>query len=427
MNCLASIFLDFSLPNATTWAYFSLLLAVALFFKFTRLVSMRNWDVLALFLLVPGLLLRQEANSAAPEGELRKTPTAAPDGAPAPAANGHALWYAYLALLAGTGFMFARCLVDLALVRRPAATANMNLAGLAWLGAALFLALIAVAARRPVVGELDAVRWTRGLAIVAHLSVVAALVIIGWRHFQDIHAGMAAATFYLLLPYTATLFDQLPQVLPMALILWAIALYPWPTFSGLVLGLSAGSMYFPALLLPVWLSFYGRRGAGRFAGAFALGALGGMGLMSLLIWLEGPLADDVQALYNVFAWQQWKRPTTEGIWIGAHWAYRTPIFVAYAAFAVGTAFWPKPKTLAHLLALSAALISGCQFWLADRGGLYVLWYLPLLLLLTFRPNLIDREPTAINAETDWLHRLGRRLQALVRRALRVPEPLSPVE
>jgi len=431
MNCCASIFLDFSLPNATTWFYFSLLLAVALFFKFSRLVSMRNWDVLALFLLVPGLLLRQEANTAPAEGALRKTPTATPDGPPAPAVSASALWYAYLALLCGSGFLFARCLVDLALVRRPAATANMNLAGLAWLAAALFLALMAVALRRPTVPLLAdagaAVRWTRGLAILAHLSVVTALIGIGWRHFQDLHAGMAAATFYLLLPYTASFFEQLPQVLPMALLLWAVALYPWPTFAGLLLGLAAGSMYFPALLLPVWLSFYGRRGAGRFAGAFALGALAGLGLMSLLVWLEGPLADDVQALHHVFDWQQWKRPATEGIWIGAHWAYRTPIFVAYAAFAVATLFWPRPKTLAHLLALSAALIVGMQFWLADRGGLYVLWYLPLLLLLVFRPNLTDREPTPIHADTDWLHRAGRRLQRLVRRVLRVPEPASAVE
>src|ERR1700752_4389551 len=63
MSIFASIFLEFNLPNATTWFYFSLLLAVALFFKFTRLLSVRNWDVLTLFLLVPGLLLIQEGHS----------------------------------------------------------------------------------------------------------------------------------------------------------------------------------------------------------------------------------------------------------------------------------------------------------------------------------------------------------------------------
>ena len=54
-----SVFLNFNLPNATTWFYFSFLLAVALFFKFSRLLSIRNWDVIFLFLLAPGLLLIQ--------------------------------------------------------------------------------------------------------------------------------------------------------------------------------------------------------------------------------------------------------------------------------------------------------------------------------------------------------------------------------
>src|SRR5262249_55133929 len=56
-----SIFFDFNLPNGTTWFYFSFLLAVALFLKFSRLLSIRNWDVVTLFLLVPGFLLLQEA------------------------------------------------------------------------------------------------------------------------------------------------------------------------------------------------------------------------------------------------------------------------------------------------------------------------------------------------------------------------------
>src|SRR5436190_3608390 len=56
-----TVFLEFNLPNATTWFYFSFLLAVALFFKFGRVLSIRNWDVVTLFLLVPGLLLVQAA------------------------------------------------------------------------------------------------------------------------------------------------------------------------------------------------------------------------------------------------------------------------------------------------------------------------------------------------------------------------------
>src|SRR6516164_5943507 len=69
MMSSASVFLDFNLPNATTWFYFSLLLSVALFFKFNRLLSIRNLDVVALFLLVPALLLIQEPRERPPVGK----------------------------------------------------------------------------------------------------------------------------------------------------------------------------------------------------------------------------------------------------------------------------------------------------------------------------------------------------------------------
>ena len=67
----------------------------------------------------------------------------------------------------------------------------------------------------------------------------------------------------------------------------------------------------------------------------------------------------------------------------------------------------RTAVLAFLF-LGAAVLIGIQFWYADKGGLYILWYLPLLLLLVFRPNLSERVPPPIQTETDWLHRLGRR-------------------
>jgi hypothetical protein len=103
-----------------------------------------------------------------------------------------------------------------------------------------------------------------------------------------------------------------------------------------------------------------------------------------------------------------------------------PVFIAYLAFVLTTAFWPSPKNLAHLIALTAAALLGVQFWYADEGGVYVLWYLPLVLLLVFRPNLADRQPPAIIPETDWLRRVGRRLVRAARRAVGVPEPVAPV-
>jgi hypothetical protein len=152
-------------------------------------------------------------------------------------------------------------------------------------------------------------------------------------------------------------------------------------------------------------------------------SLAGLGL---ILWWDGELARHIKTAVEFTDWQPWKVPTNEGFWTGVHWAYRIPVFIAYVAFALTTFFWPRPKNLAHLLALSAAVLIGIQFWFADKGGVYVLWYLPLVLLLVFRPNLSDRVPPVITPETDLLRRVGQRLRRFGQRVLRLPEPVPQV-
>jgi hypothetical protein len=450
IQTVATIFLAFELPNATTWFYFSLILALAFFVKFSRLLSIRNWDVLSLFLLVPGLLLLEEGQTTP-----REPPSRASEGASETKtvhANGNVpnslRWFGYVWLLAGSFYFLVRCVVDLALVRRPVLTPNLSVGGLAWFGGALLVALIVVAVRpadgpasgtgresaalvqlesgvetaakkaaRGVTGTDVRFVASRALAIVCHLAIVAALVVIGWRHFQDIHAGMAAAVCYLLLPYTALKGSQLPHVLPMALVLWAVVFYRRPGLAGLFLGLAAGAVYFPLLLLPLWLGFYWGRGAGRFLAFFGLAAGVYLAAVGLTLWMQGDLAASLKTALDLSDWQAWKAPTTEGFWTGIHWAYRIPVFIAYLVFLVATTLWPAPKNLAHVLALSAAVLIGIQFWYADQGGEYVLWYLPLLLLLVFRPNLSDRRPPLIVPETDRLVAVGRWIGRRLRRLL----------
>jgi hypothetical protein len=431
-----SIFLDFQLPNATTWSYFSFLLSVALFFKFRRLISFRNWDILSAFLLVPGLLLIQEANLKG-DGDSRLR------------------WVGYMWLLGGSGYFFVRCLIDLALVRRPALAPNLSPGGLTWLAATLFICLVSVAARSPQgspsetvgkrsvvieevekrvetaardVGARDTEFWVhRILAVLCHAAVVAGLIMIGVRHFQDVHGGIAAATFYLLLPYTALYVGQLHHIWPIAFLLWAIALYRRPTVAGVLVGVATGGAYFPVVTLPIWISFYWRRGGSRFVATF-FGA-GGMSLLAAigLLWIRGELQSSVRAALDMADWQAWKAPTTEGFWIGIPWPYRLPVFVAYVAFILTTAFWPMPKTVAHVLALSAANLIGIQFWYADQGGVYILWYLPFLVLIFFRPNLSDRLPPLAPAEATRAGNAARWLGRWTLRQIRGPEPVARVK
>lgn len=485
MFAASNVFLDFNLPNATTWFYFSLLLAVALFFKFGRLLSVRNLDVPTLFFVVPGLLMVQHArNNVAPPTQAQAAVAA--DSVSqmfAPALGGAALpfepvvlalhpavtqsaalnwtFLGYLSILLGSGYFFFRCLMDLTLVQRPALSPNLTLGGSIWLAAALFVCLATVAFRQPEPGRLpdpaltganapvavqkvgpesaplalaresltDYTWLLRSVAVFCHLLVVVGLALIGRFHFQDTASGMAAATFYLILPYTGLFVGQAHHVWPMALIVWAVLFYRYPTVAGTLLGVAGATSYFPALIVPLWASFYWRRGAGRFLLAALVSAAICLSVTGVILWYQGELENSLEQAFRHGAWQPWQAPPpgTEGFWTGLHWVYRIPLFIAFVAFVLVTPFWPMPKNLAQVLALSAAVIVGIQFWYANQGGVYVLWYLPLLLLLVFRPNLEDRRPPLLDAETDWAARLVRSIGGFVRWIVHRPQPEKAVK
>jgi hypothetical protein len=428
----SSVFLDFHLPNAATWFYFSLILAVALFFQFARVFCLRNLDLLALFLLAPGFLILQEAHDL-----LAIDPK---DGR-----GRRELLLGYGWLLAASAYWFGRAIFDLALVRRPALGANLATPGLACLGIALFIGQTSVALRRTAdpsetvkVGKLpapiaevsdtatnvvkhapaetiqrasreDVGFWVeRGLCMLCHAAIVVGLLFVGLRHFQDRTAGIGMGALYLLIPYTA--YDvgrQLHHVWPTAFLVWAIFCYRRPTAAGWLLGLAAGTALFPIVLLPLWVAFYSRRGAMRFSVSFLAAAAVSVGVTALILWWDGRGGFGLSAALSLPDWQPWRNPATESIWTGAHWAYRMPLFVLFVAFVIGVTVWPSPKNLSHLIALSAALLIGVQFWHADRGGVYVLWYLPLLLLMVFRPNLTAAEPPAIEPGGGLMARIAR--------------------
>jgi hypothetical protein len=438
MNRPGEIFLHINLPNAATWFYFSLLLGIALFFKFSRLLSIRNWDVLTLYLLVPGLLLLIESNGTSLVG--------------------------YGCLLGASGYFLARCLFDLALERRPALAPNLNLSGLVWLGCALYLSLVTIAIWQPRVESshgrsenppidhlvkpvTDVAKTTvavnqddatlrqaieRGLMLACHLSIVAGMVLIGWRHFDDIQLGVAAATFYLLIPYTHIL---LPSTGPglgrwdhawaMALMVWMVLAYRYPVVTGSILGVAAGSIFFPIMVLPIWLSFYWGRGSCRFLLAFVLSGGLCLALIGALLWMYGGVPLSLRSVWTPANWLPWMDPleTARGVWRkGGPSAYRLPVFLGYMTLVIMTLFWPAPKDLAHVLALSAAVLIGIQFWYGDQGGVYILWYLPYLLLIVFRPNLSHCRPPP--RPEDWLTRALRHLGQAIFQFVHGPEPAA---
>ena len=201
---------------------------------------------------------------------------------------------------------------------------------------------------------------------------------------------MAAASIYL--PYTAYHADQY-HVLPTAPCSGRSRVSKARTGRAL-LACRRAPVIVALLLFRGWVLL---RGGGRFLCGFFLAVLVCGLLIVGILWTDDNLTLSIQASLSLSDWQPWQQPNpqlTKGFWTGVAWApaYRLPVFIAFVAFVLATTFWPHPKNLAHLIALSSAILIGIQFWFADQGGVYVLWYLPLLLLMVFRPNCSDRLP-----------------------------------
>ncbi|MCO6454938.1 MAG: hypothetical protein J5I93_06530 [Pirellulaceae bacterium] len=372
----------------------------------------------------------------------------------------------FLMLFAVGLLVLIRTLIDPTMVRRPLLDPNLSTGGLTFIGCSLFVFLMAnvwnskptaddvhgveladrLLARQDVGGDdaglrrhgpgyavlnfiprittMPLLRTSEGeevkpqlayatvarvMAILSHLAVVLGMVAIGYRHFDNIKMGIGAATLYLMLPYTAQMTGRVDHVLPAALLVWAVLLYRRPLVAGVFIGLATGVVYYPLFLLPLWVSFYWHRGLGR----FLAGVLSMLAVMVLsLAFISSDLASFLGKVQQMFGlWM----PYTEGlagIW-GLGWspAYRLPVLAGFIALSGSLAIWPAQKNLGTLLSCSAAVMVATQFWHGFGGGTYLAWYLPLILLTIFRPNLEDRVALAVLGE-GWFPRRQRNRLAI---------------
>lgn len=413
--------------HPTTWFYVSSLIMITVFFKFHRFFSVRNSDLLGLIAFTPGLLLIAHRKDE--------------------------LGYAWLFLI-GALFL-VRLLLDTVMVRRPLLEPNLSAAGLTFTGGALFVFLTAnvitsqitasdaeadvdgsvrlekvLSLRSSPAGEEGLVQdgpgyplfrtfanappaalmpdddvnqaqsrrvltlavATRAAAILGHLAVVVAIVLIGYRHFDNIQTGVAAASLYLMLPYTSQMTGRVDHVIPAALIVSAVAFYRRPGVAGALIGMAGGLAFYPLFLVPLWVGFYWRRGAVR----FIVGAVVTLALLVLLLAVSMDLESFWSQLQLMFGATALSLEQADGFWESE--AYLVPVAAGFLALCVGMALWPAHKNLGTLLSCSAAVLLSSQFLKTDQGGLYMAWYLPLLVLTIFRPNLEDR--VALTAVTE---------------------------
>ncbi len=229
-----------------------------------------------------------------------------------------------------------------------------------------------------------------GIAMLGHLLIVFALVYIGHCHFGNIRTGVACATLYLLHPYVNQMVGRLDHLIPAALILWSVALYRRPLIAGIGIGTAAALVFYPIFLVPLWCSFYWKRGWIRFFSGAALA----VAVFSLLLVFSptslGNYGSQLGHLFGKSSLYIFSQPRPEGLWEFFDNIYRIPVMAIFSVFAFGMMIWPSHKHFGTLLSCSTFLMLIVQFWQLHQGGLYFAWYLPLMILTIFRPNLEDR-------------------------------------
>jgi len=393
--------------NRPTWFYLSTLLIIAVYFRFTRIISLRNLDLVLLLSASPGLILvgAQESGWQA---------------------MGH-LWLFLVACL-----FLIRLFIDHFLNRRPYLGQNLNPQGLGFFCVAAFAFLMTQAvtgsvpdatqdtvtranhvltatATTPANGKslpagagpaaslisspavlLFEQLAARFLVIAAHAAVVSGLWFVGRNLFADRNLGLAMATLYLLLPCTAYNVGEFNHVLPAALIVWAFVSFRKPIVSGVLLGLACGTMVFPVFLLPIWSAFYGRKGAGRFVAALCGVAVVLLACLAITSADSDSFVQRILGENNMILSALSGKENTAGFWkdLGYLSVYRLPVIVAYFIMLTIMTIWPKSRTVEVLLAQSTAAVVGTQFWYEQQGGVYLLWYVPLMLMVVFRPRLV---------------------------------------
>lgn len=170
------------------------------------------------------------------------------------------------------------------------------------------------------------------------------------------------------------------------------------------MGLAIGVNYYPAFLLPLWIAFYWHRGMLRFVAGIAAMLLV---LVGTLVFTSADQAQFLAHLSQMFGLRAPIMENLEGFWQYAVPVYRIPVLAAFLALCGSLAIWPAQKNLGTLMSCSAAVMLATQFWHGNGGGVYMAWYLPLMLLTIFRPNLEDRVALSVLGEGWFPHRRPR--------------------
>jgi len=450
--------------NSAQWLLYVSVLLAAVFFRFSRVLTVRNLDLVLLLVLSTALVIsasnRPEDAFVGPVAEAADLPAGAlAEPATMSPASPLYRWSSVL-VLAISSIIVVRLMFDESLTRRPRLEQNMNQAGLTFLlvpafsilmlgvfikepprknmaaveaGVALLeqkesasesegpkvtpaptetIAAATVAKVAELSGRVDPDELrsdderspneafiARILVVLAHTTVVLGLIYIGRKHFSSLQLGLSMSCLYLLLPCTAYNVHELSHVVPAACLTWAFASYRKPAVAGVLLGQACGTLFFAVFLLPLWAVFYGRKGSLRFG--LSLGGVAALVLVTFALTSEttDSFVNKLVMTANWTAYRLFDAASPMPQYAVGQMYLRITLAALFFVMLVAMTVIPRKRNLENLLANTTALIVAAQLWYPEDVGSYVLWYLPLLLLVVFRPRLDRFVPPEDPAQT----------------------------
>ncbi|HKJ36166.1 MAG TPA: glycosyltransferase 87 family protein [Solirubrobacterales bacterium] len=239
-------------------------------------------------------------------------------------------------------------------------------------------------------GDWDALYAARAAAIIFDLLCIAGLVVLGLR-LAGRRLAATLALAWLAYPYTAfVLQSNSNDSLLAAALIWSLALFAQPLARGALLAVAALTKFAPLVLAPLYLAgkhgLAGLRGSVRerarpallYAGAFALAAV---------LLLAHPVIDPgVATFWERTVGSQAGRVSPFSIWGQAdlEWLH-TLVKLGVVVLAIAIALVPRERTMTQIAALGAAVMIAVEITAEHWFYLYIVWFLPLLLLaITYR-------------------------------------------
>lgn len=246
----------------------------------------------------------------------------------------------------------------------------------------------------------------RGAQTIVLIFDLLAIIGLYWfgKKYADKTTGVLLVLIFALSPYVLGVggiggLQWSSHIIGIAFVVFALVFVTQPILAGLLLGVVCGMLYYPVFLLPLWFGYYVRTSGWRQAFKF-LAAIAAVGLVCLAMILTFTVpAGEYQGMSPLRAFlrdtvyqqqfSEWYGNSPFSFWgqypALAKWA-KPMVGILYLLFCLLVGLIPRQMDMKRLVALTAAVLVGIQLTLSHGTGTYIGFYIAPFIVTLFGPQ-----------------------------------------